>query len=340
MIRIRSGVAALAGLVLVAGCESFPSSTSILGGLSGSGCPDYETGPAPFEPLFPENCRQMNFSASGLRWIELAEGQDAKGSPTADATVVVSYEGFLAETGKRIDSSYERGESGVFEMSDVTDGWNDALQRMSPGDEWMVYIPSELAYGDEARGDIIPANSDLVFRIRLDGFLSAAEIEAAASAGGKMAPAEPEPEPISAEPEMVEALGPDMDAWLQFFPWEADKPGINMLDSGVAYVFLEQGDQAQPTAGLTDQVIVHYEGRIAETSEFFDSSWSRGEMASITVEEAIPGFTEVLTYMRPGDRVLVHIPAELAYGDTGVEGLIEPAADLMFQINMMDIIGG
>lgn len=339
MTRIRSGVAALAGLILVAGCESLPGSTSILGGLTGSGCPDYEAGAAPFEPPFPENCREMNFSASGLRWIALTEGQDTKGSPSADATVVVSYEGFLAETGKQIDSSYERGESGVFEMSDVTEGWSDALQRMAPGDEWMVYIPSELAYGDEARGDMIPANSDLVFRIRLDGFLSAAEIEAAASVGGKMAPTEPGPEPVSAEPVAVEALGPDMEAWLQFFPWEVDKPGINKLDSGLAYVFLEQGDQTKPTASLTDQVVVHYEGRIAETSEFFDSSWSRGEMASIVVEEAIPGFTEILTYMRPGDRVLVHIPTALAYGDAGVEGLIEPGADLMFQINMMDIVG-
>lgn len=339
MIRIRSSIAGLAGLALLAGCENLPSSTSIFNGLTGAGCPDYAAGAGPFTPPFPENCKDMNFAESGLRWIELAEGQTTKGSPNADSTVVVSYEGFLAETGKQIDSSYERGESSVYEMFEVTEGLGEALQRMSPGAEWLVHIPSDLAFGSEAHGDVIPADSDLVFRIRLDGFLSAAEINAAVS-GGKSTPEMTEPAPAELAGGVVEALGPDMDAWLQFFPWEPNQIGVNTLESGVAYIFLEQGDQTQRTARMGDQVVVHYEGRIAETSEFFDSTWSRGEAAAIVVGETIPGFTEILTFMRAGDRVLVHIPTERAYGDDGVEGLIEPGDDLMFQINMMQLSGG
>jgi len=87
----------------------------------------------------------------------------------------------------------------------------------------------------------------------------------------------------------------------------------------------------------SDDVVIHYEGRIAETSEFFDSSWSRGEPATFPVGGLIPGFTEALTYMRPGDRVLVHIPADQAYGDAGSGDAIAPNTDIMFQINLLAI---
>lgn len=87
----------------------------------------------------------------------------------------------------------------------------------------------------------------------------------------------------------------------------------------------------------SDTVVVHYEGRLAETSEFFDSSWSRGEPATFPVDGLVPGFTEMLTFMRPGDRVLVHIPADQAYGDRGAGDTIPPNADLMFQINLLQI---
>ena len=329
MVHTRNLVAALAGLSLLAGCESLPELPSVFGGSSSHACPDLKAGVGSFTPPFPQACDEMKVAASGLRWIELAQGDASKGSPEPNATVVVSYEGFLANSGQQIDSSYARGEAGVFQISEMIDGWGQALQAMNPGDEWLVYIPAGLAYGDEARGDVIPANSDLVFRMRLDGFLSAADLAAASA---------PTPVPAPVEtPAPVEALGPDMAAWQENFPWDASRPGVNPLASGVSYIVLEQGNSPVRNALRADTVVIHYEGRLAESSAFFDSSWSRGEPSTFAVSGVIPGFTEVLTYMHPGDRVLVHIPADQAYGDDGAGDAIPPGADIMFQINLLEI---
>ncbi len=330
MSKTRKISIALAGLAFLAGCESLPTVPNIFSGGSSTACPALNAGEGPFTPPFPVACDEMRTAASGLRWIALTEGDASKGSPGPDATVVVSYEGFLASSGEKIDSSYARGEAGVFQIAEIIDGWGLALQQMSPGDEWLVHIPAALAYGSEARGEHIPANSDLVFRMKLDGFLSSADL-AAAAAG-------PAPEPQPAEVAgPVEALGPDMAAWQAFLPWDAGKPGVNQLDSGVSYIVLERGKSTTRNAVRSDDVVIHYEGRVAETSEFFDSSWSRGEPATFPVGGLIPGFTEALTYMRPGDRILVHIPADQAYGDAGSGDAIAPNTDIMFQINLLAI---
>ena len=337
MSPLAKTASAVSALMLLAGCQNLPTLPAIF--TANTACPDLNAGPGAFTPPFPSSCSGMKTTNSGLRSIELAEGATSKGSPNADATVVVSYEGFLAESGKQIDSSYARGEASVFKLGDLTDGMSQALQSMHPGEERLVFIPAELAYGSEARGDLIPANSDLVFRLKLDGFLSAAELEAAAA--GPAPKAEPAAATTPSKPSSAigvsEALGPDMTAWQTNFPWDTSKPGVNNLPSGVSYLVLESGNSPTRNALRSDKVVIHYEGRLAETSEFFDSSWSRGEPAVFPVSGVIPGFTEVLTYMRPGDRVLVHIPSDMAYGADGAGELIGPGADLMFQINMLAI---
>ena len=68
------------------------------------------------------------------------------------------------------DSSYDRGEPAVFTVGEVIPGWNEALQKMRPGDVWYLYIPANLAYGDEGAGPI-PAGAVLVFKIELLGVL-------------------------------------------------------------------------------------------------------------------------------------------------------------------------
>jgi FKBP-type peptidyl-prolyl cis-trans isomerase len=331
MSPFRKIAIATSSLVILAGCESLPTAPTIFGGSGANACPDFATGSGPFTPPYPAACDTMKTTASGVKFIPLAAGDPSKGTPGPDATVVVNYEAFLEESGKRIDSSYGRGESSVYKVSDLIDGWGQAVQLMNPGDEWLVYVPSELAFGDEPLGDLIPADADLVYRIQLDGYLSAADLAAVA------APVEAAPEP-EAPAGIVEQLGPDMAAWGAFFPWDASKPGVNTLDSGVSYVLLERGNSPTRNAVSSDSVVIHYEGRLAETSEFFDSSWSRGEPATFSVGGVIPGFTEILTFMRPGDRVLVHIPADQAYGADGAGDSVPLNADLMFQINLLQIV--
>ena len=327
MIRNLQFACVSASLVLT-GCASLPdvalptnAGTIFGGGLPD--CPDLASGPAPFAPPFPAECASMNKTASGVRYVPIQNGDMANGSPAADATIVVSYEAFLAADGTLIDSSYARGEPSVYDMSDLIDGWAEAVSLMNPGDEWLVYVPAAEAFGDEPLGDLIPAGSDLVYRVKLDGFLSSTQLEEAAATR----PAEP-----------VGSAGPDMAAWQANFPWDASRDGVETLPSGVSIVVLEAGDAAGQSPAESDRVRIHYEGRFAESSEFFDSSWSTGGPAEHTAGGFVAGFSEALMMMKPGDRYLVHIPADLAYGEAGVEGIVPPNADLMFQIELLDVL--
>lgn len=327
MIRNLQFAFASASLVLT-GCASLPdvalptnAGTIFGGGLPD--CPDLASGPAPFAPPFPAECASMNKTASGVRYVPIQNGDMANGSPAADATIVVSYEAFLAADGTLIDSSYARGEPSVYDMSDLIDGWAEAVSLMNPGDEWLVYVPAAEAFGDEPLGDLIPAGSDLVYRVKLDGFLSSTQLEEAAATR----PVEP-----------VGSAGPDMAAWQANFPWDASRDGVETLPSGVSIVVLEAGDAAGQSPAESDRVRIHYEGRFAESSEFFDSSWSTGGPAEHTAGGFVAGFSEALMMMKPGDRYLVHIPADLAYGEAGIEGIVPPNADLMFQIELLDVL--
>jgi len=100
---------------------------------------------------------------SGLQYKILKPG---KGTPPgAKDKVTVNYEGTLIN-GKVFDSSYKRGQPVTFAVNGVIPGWTEALQKMRPGATWMLYIPANLAYGDQHVGSI-PANSVLIFKVNL-----------------------------------------------------------------------------------------------------------------------------------------------------------------------------
>jgi FKBP-type peptidyl-prolyl cis-trans isomerase FklB len=86
---------------------------------------------------------------SGLQYKVITDGTGAK--PTTADTVVCNYKGTLIN-GKEFDSSYKRGQPATFPVSGVIKGWTEALQLMSVGSKWQLFIPSELAYGRSRRG--------------------------------------------------------------------------------------------------------------------------------------------------------------------------------------------
>lgn len=101
---------------------------------------------------------------SGLQYKVIKSG-DGK-TPTANDTVVTHYRGTLID-GQEFDSSYSRNKPATFPVKGVIKGWTEALQLMKEGDKWELYIPSDLAYGESARGNLITPNSALVFEIEL-----------------------------------------------------------------------------------------------------------------------------------------------------------------------------
>ena len=106
-------------------------------------------------------------TGSGLQYRVLEEGGGGGGKhPKADNKVLVHYSGRLID-GTQFDSSRKRGKPASFQVNQVIKGWTEALQLMSRGDRWQIFIPSELGYGVKGAGTDIPPNSTLIFDVEI-----------------------------------------------------------------------------------------------------------------------------------------------------------------------------
>ncbi len=101
---------------------------------------------------------------SGLQYEVLAEGKGRK--PKVTDKVQCHYHGTLID-GQVFDSSIQRGTPAVFGVNQVIPGWVEALQLMPEGSRWKLYIPSDVAYGEQGAGGSIPANATLIFEVEL-----------------------------------------------------------------------------------------------------------------------------------------------------------------------------
>ena len=101
---------------------------------------------------------------SGLQYEVINEGTGKK--PIATDQVRSHDEGTFVD-GTLFDSSIQRGEPAVFGVNQVIPGWVEALQLMSEGAKWKLYIPSDLGYGARGAGEMIPPHSTLVFEVEL-----------------------------------------------------------------------------------------------------------------------------------------------------------------------------
>lgn len=270
---------------------------------------DFSDVNAPFEQYLPWDAegKDVKSAEGGLQYVVLNEGAKSGKSPIATDRVSVNYDGRTA-AGEKFDSSFDRGEPVSFKLNQVIPGWTQGLQLMSEGDDYLFYIPTALAYGDHPRpGSVIKPGDDLVFRVQLL--------------------------------EVMEPKVSDADAWAKYTPWNAELPEVTKTGSGLEYIVLASGDPSGPSPENGEMVAVHYEGRLAETGERFDSSFERGEPAVFPSNQLIQGWVEALEMMRPGDRWMLYIPSDLGYGATGTPGgPIPPDAPLVFEVEMMDVM--
>ena len=105
----------------------------------------------------------MKTLPDGLQYKVLKDGSGK--SPSGSDVVSVHYRGTLVD-GTEFDSSYKRGQPIEFPVNGVIKGWTEALQLMKEGSQWMLYIPSKLAYGERGVGPIGP-NEALIFEVEL-----------------------------------------------------------------------------------------------------------------------------------------------------------------------------
>lgn len=111
---------------------------------------------------------------------------------------------------------------------------------------------------------------------------------------------------------------------------------VRTTPSGLQYEVLTEGDGPQPSAD--DQVEVHYTGKFIDGT-VFDSSVDRGQPATFGVTQVIPGWVEALQLMKAGSKWRLFIPSALAYGPNGVPGTIGPNQTLIFDVELIKVIG-
>lgn len=106
----------------------------------------------------------------GLQYKVVHAGPADGPSPKRGDEIKINYEGTLL-SGEVFDSSFKRGAPDIMPLAHLVPGWMEALPKMHVGDEWYIYLPAKLGYGERGQGPI-PPNSVLVFRIQLLGVLS------------------------------------------------------------------------------------------------------------------------------------------------------------------------
>jgi len=126
------------------------------------------------------------------------------------------------------------------------------------------------------------------------------------------------------------------DAGQAFLTQNQKKPGVHTLTSGLQYKVIQKGDDKGAHPGPTDFVTVNYRGTLINGTEF-DSSYKRQAPASFAVNAVIPGWTEALQLMKPGDKWTIYVPAKLAYGTQAVGDLIKPNSTLIFDIELLKV---
>ena len=116
----------------------------------------------------------------------------------------------------------------------------------------------------------------------------------------------------------------------------AKAAGVVTLPSGLQYKIVTSGPASGVHPGPGDEVKVNYEGKLVNGT-VFDSSFARGEPLSFPLDRVIPGWTEALQLMRPGDEWILYVPPELGYGAKAA-GPIPPDSVLIFRVQLLAIL--
>ena len=132
----------------------------------------------------------------------------------------------------------------------------------------------------------------------------------------------------------AKAAEANLKAGQAFLAENGKKKGVKTTESGLQYQVLTAGNGAKPA--LTDQVKVHYEGKLLN-GEVFDSSYQRGEPVTFGLNQVIQGWQEGLQLMSVGSKWKIFIPSDLAYGPGGTGGPIGPNETLIFEVELLDI---
>ena len=122
-----------------------------------------------------------------------------------------------------------------------------------------------------------------------------------------------------------------------FLEENGKQAGVTTTSSGLQYLVLSEGQGTKP--GPTDRVKVKYRGTLIDGKEFDSTEKHGGEPAVFGVGDVIRGWTEGLQLMSTGSKYRLFIPSDLAYGQRGSGGTIPPNSTLIFDVELLEIVG-
>lgn len=218
--------------------------------------------------------------------------------PQIGDKVTVHYIGKLMND-TVFDSSYKRGKPFTFYLGEgrVIKGWDEGIALLHEGDSALFIIPPNLAYGNRAVGSI-PANSTLKFIVKLEKVTPSPQIE----------------------------------------PYDIKDKKVEITESGLKLIRINTVDKNPVKADSGDIVKVHYTGYF-ENGKIFDSSVRRGEPIQFTLGkgQVIKGWDEGLSKLAVGEKARLIIPYQLAYGEYGRPPTIPAKANLIFDVELIDV---
>ncbi len=264
---------------------------------------------------------------SGLKVKVTKAGQGERAAMKGDQ-VSVHYTGWLWVNGKKgdqFDSSRDRGNPITFTLGTgrVIKGWDEGIEGMKPGEQRLLIIPPDLAYGPRGRPKI-PADSTLFFETELVSVKSAEEAQK-----------EREEQRRKAEEERAKLMAENKK------PITVADPGKWTIEaSGLHWQITKPGKGAVAEPGKT--VSVHYTGKLwddGKATETFDSSVGRGQPFDFQLGAGmvIKGWDEGVKGMKVGEKRTLIIPADMAYGERAMGPVIKAFSNLYFEVELLAV---
>jgi FKBP-type peptidyl-prolyl cis-trans isomerase len=271
------------------------------------GCGDQTTAPVGAQQIkAPEDVTaapaDAKRTASGLAYRVLSKAK-SKAIPRINSTVVVHYSGWTTD-GRSFDSSVGRGTPSTFGVDQVIPGWTEALQLMSVGEKWRLWIPEGLAY----KGQSGMPRGMLVFDVELLSIKGVSNVRVEST---KNKPTQPEAKPVTAT-KTEQAIAPSRSENSNT-PKDVKAPPADAVttSSGLATKILRAGTgQAKPTG--KSMVTVHYQAWTTD-GNLFDSSFRKGEPVRLPLDGVVKGLSEGLALMVVGEKRRLWIPDQLAF---------------------------
>nr|WP_203615512.1 FKBP-type peptidyl-prolyl cis-trans isomerase [Streptomyces sp. SID13726] len=232
--------------------------------------------------------------------------------------VKANYLGQIWATAKVFDNSYDRKTPLLIQLAQNTiiDGWRYALTGKKAGSRVQFSVPPTWGYGKEGNSQAgIKGTDTLVFVVDLQETFNGKS-----SAKGKA---------VAQDDAALPKVGTNTDG-------KAPSIEIPKKDAPTKLVaeYVLEGDGDEVAADST--LLVQYKGVVWDTGKEFDSTYSRKQLASFSLQQVVKGWAQGLTGKKVGSRVLISIPPKLGYGDNPPAGSgIEKDSTLVFTVDIL-----